>query len=126
VCAFQFRQCFARAQFGQCADALAWDWTKCLSARSTGDGKVNGPETMRAPGSAGMEQGPHFVVSNFAPSGYNRGVLTKAKTKPTMTMDLRDGPIRCGLPAERSGTIRFQAMSAIRDCRPNRKGGVAG
>jgi len=76
--------------------------------------------------SLGLETGLHFVFSNFALSGYNRGVLTKAKTKPIMTMDLRDGPIRCGLPAERSGRIRFQAMSAIRDCRPNRKGGVAG
>jgi hypothetical protein len=73
-----------------------------------------------------MKQGLHFVFSNFALSGYNRDVLTKAKTKPVMMMDLRDGPIGFGLPAERSGTIRFQAVSAIRDYRPNGKGGVAG
>jgi len=69
-------------------------------------------------GICGLETGLHFVFSNFALSGYNRGVLTKAKTKLIMMIDLRDGPIRCGMPEERSGTIR--------DCRPSRKGGVAG
>jgi len=67
---------------------------------------------------APLEQSPHFVFSNFALIGYNWDVLTKPKTERIMMMDLRDGPIRCGMPEERSGTIR--------DCRPSRKGGVAG
>ena len=58
------------------------------------------------------------MFSNFALIGYNQDVLTKPKTERIMMMDLRDGPFRCGMPEERSGTIR--------DCRPSRKGGVAG
>ena len=73
-----------------------------------------------------MEQSLHFLFSNFALIEYNRGVLAKAKTKRIMMTDLRVGPIRCGVPVERSGTIRLQEVSVIRDCRPSRKGGVAG
>src|SRR5436309_12448726 len=62
-----------------------------------------------------MKQGLHFVFSNFAPSGYNRGVLAKAKTKLIMMMDLRGGPIRCGVRAEGSRTFRSQPER--RSCR---------
>ena len=70
-------------------------------------------------------QGVHFVFSNSALGGYNRGVLTKAKTNLIMITDLRDGPMRCGMPEPRSATNRLQEVAVIRAGRPSRTGGVA-